>query len=75
MGSFKQQMIEKQNQFHERVKAAFVLKQSLNHWGRISDSDLRWLKCAFPGSSVSAGNDQGATYITITPNFSTHAQD
>lgn len=69
MDDFQKQMLEKQKQFHERVKAAFVLNQSLNYWGRLSDIDIGWLRCAFPGSTVNTGNDQGATFTTITPKF------
>jgi len=66
---FKKQMLEKREQFHEKVHAAFILRTSYTTFGILTNQQLSWIASAYPKSRIETGNDQGASYFTIEPKF------
>ncbi len=64
--------LKKRTEFHNLIHAAFVLDDSVTFYltrPQPTPKELSWLKWVYPGSEVERGEDQGATYCTITPKF------
>lgn len=69
---FQQERLKKRTEFHELIHAAFILETSVSFYltkPQPTKEELSWLAWTYPNSTIKKGNDQGATYCTITPMF------
>lgn len=70
--TFKEKQLEKRNNFVELVHAAFILNTSVNIFlsrPLPTKSEIEWLYSTYPSTEVTEGEDQGASYMNVTPKF------